>query len=112
MQDHRTARRYDLSLPIAIRVPLEKNAISRSGKTRDISARGVYFTISNNLNAGTELNLTMTLPAEVTGGTEVLIKTTGTIVRVDKRHGNGDQMVDVAAIFEMYAIVRNRAAIS
>ena len=112
MNDRRMARRYDLSLPIAIRAPLENNVISRSGKTRDISTRGVYFTTSNNLNAGTELDLTITLPAEVTGGTEVLIKATGKVVRVDRRSGNGDRNVDVAAAFEMHEIVRNEVTIA
>jgi hypothetical protein len=112
MNDRRTTRRYELSLPVIVRAPIDKEAASRTGKTRDISTRGVYFTIDNNLCAGAELDLTMILPAEVTGGTEVFIKATGKVIRVDKRSGNGDQKVDVAAVFEMYEIVRNKAAIS
>ena len=112
MKDRRTARRYDLSLPISVRVPIEKRAVSRTGKTRDISNRGVYFTIDNNLSAGAELDLTMILPPEVTGSTEVFIRATGKVIRVDKRSGNGDQKVDVAAVFEMYEIVRNEATIA
>ena len=112
MKDRRTAPRYDLSLPVVIRVPIEKEAVSRTGKTRDISTRGVYFTIDNDLSAGAELDLTMTLPAEVTGGTEVLIRATGKVVRVDKRCGNGDQTVGVAAVIELHEIVRNEAAIA
>jgi PilZ domain len=112
MTERRTARRYDLSLPIRVRLPIEKGAVSRAGKTRDISTRGVYFTIDNNLSAGAELNLTMILPAKVTGATEVCIRATGKVIRMDKRSGNGDQEVDVAAAFEMYEIVRNEAAIA
>ena len=67
MTERRTARRYDLSLPVMIRIPVEKDSGYRSGKTRDISTRGVYFTIENDLNTGAELDLTMTLPAEITG---------------------------------------------
>ena len=112
MKDRRTARRYDLSLPIIVRAPIDKEAAFRTGKTRDISTRGVYFTIDNNLSAGAELDLTMILPAEVTGDTEVFIRATGKVIRVDKRSGNGDQKVDVAAVFEMYEIVRNEATIA
>jgi hypothetical protein len=61
--EHRTTRRYDISLPVIIRVRLEKEAASRTGKTRDISSRGVYFTTDNDLSAGAELDLTLTLPA-------------------------------------------------
>ena len=73
--------------------------------------RGVYFTIDYDLRAGAALDLTMTLPTEVTAGTEVLIKATGKVIRVDKRSGNCDQKVDVAAEFETYEIVRHNDAI-
>jgi hypothetical protein len=111
MKDRRTARRYDLSLPVIVRVPIEKQTASWTGKTRDISNQGVFFTIDNDLNAGAELDLKMTLPVEVTGGTEVFIRATGKVVRVDQRFGDGDQ-VGVAAVIQMHEIVRNEAAIA
>src|SRR5271154_5729927 len=107
MNERRTARRYDLSLPVIIRVAVEKEAGSRNGKTRDISTRGVYFILDNDLNAGSELDLTMTLPAEVTGGTEVFIRAIGKVVRIERRSADGDQSVGVAAVIERYEIVRN-----
>jgi hypothetical protein len=110
MKERRTARRYDFSLPVSVRVLVENEAVSRIGKTRDISIRGVYFTIDSELNAGAELDLTMILPAEVTGSAEVFIKATGKVIRVDKRSGNDDQ--NVAAVFEMYEIVRNEDPIA
>jgi hypothetical protein len=112
MSERRTARRYDLSLPVIIRIPVEKDAGSRTGKTRDISTRGVYFTIDNDLSAGAELDLTITLPAEVTGGTEVFIRAIGKVVRVDKRSADSERPVGVAAVIERYEIVRNEAAIA
>jgi hypothetical protein len=107
MTDRRTARRYDLSLPVLIRLPVERDA--RSGKTRDISTRGVYFVIEDRFTAGTELDLTMTLPAEVTGGTEVFIRAIGKVVRVEKGPGNDDHQVGVAALIQRYEIVRNES---
>ena len=112
MMERRTARRYDLLLPVIVRVPIEKEAFSRTGKTRNISTRGVYFTIDNHLDAGAELNLTIILTAEVTGGSEVFIEATGTVVRVDKRSVNGDHEVSVAAVFKMHRIAHNEAAIA
>jgi hypothetical protein len=110
IKDRRAARRYDLSLPVIVRVPVDKNAGSWTGKTRDISNRGVYFTIDNSFRAGAELDLTMILPAEVTGATEVFIRATGKVIRADNRSGNGDRKIDVAAAFEVYEIVRNEIA--
>lgn len=112
MMERRAARRYDVSLPVSVRIPIEKEAASRTGKTRDISTRGVYFTLDKELNTGPELDLTVTLPVEVTGGTEVFIKATGKVVRVDKRSGNGDKTVGVAAVFELHEFVRNELTIA
>jgi c-di-GMP-binding flagellar brake protein YcgR len=110
MTERRTARRYDLSLPVIIRVPVEKEAASHNGKTRDISTRGVYFILDSDLEAGAEIDLTMTLPTEVTGGTEVLIRAVGKVVRVDKRSENSTQRIGVAVVIERYEIVRNEPA--
>jgi len=48
----------------------------------------------------------MTLPAEVTGGTEVFIRAVGKVVRVEKGSDKDDQ-VGVAALIQRYEIVRN-----
>ena len=110
MVNRRTARRYELSLPVIVRGPVDKEAASLTGKTRDISSHGVYFTVDNKLSAGARLDLTMILAAEVTGGTEVFIKATGRVIRVVTRSIDGEQKVDVAAILERYEIIRNEAA--
>jgi hypothetical protein len=106
MTERRTARRYDLSLPVIIRVPVEKEVSSRNGKTRDISTRGVYFTINEEMGAGAELDITLTLPAEVTRGSEVFIRAMGKVVRVDKSPENSSDRVGVAAVIERYEIIR------
>ena len=110
MNERRMARRYDLSLPIIIRMPAEKETSSHSGKTRDISTRGVYFTIDQDLSAGAELDITLTLPSEVTRGSEVFIRAMGKVVRVDKKAENGFSRVGVAAVIERYEIIRNEPA--
>jgi hypothetical protein len=45
---------------VIIRIPVENEPSARNGKTRDISTRGVYFTIDRDLNAGAELDMTLT----------------------------------------------------
>ena len=111
MTERRTARRYDLTLPVVIRVPIERETVPRSGKTRDISTHGVYLLVDNELSTGAELDLTMTLPAEVTGGTEVFIRAIGKVVRVEQTpQSNSD--LGVAAVIERYEIIRNERAVS
>jgi hypothetical protein len=90
-----------------IRLPIDREVSARNGKTRDISTRGVYFTLEDDMNSGSELDITLTLPAEVTRGSEVFIRAMGKVVRVDRRPDNGSTRVGVAAVIERYEIIRN-----
>jgi c-di-GMP-binding flagellar brake protein YcgR len=110
MTERRTARRYDLSLPIIIRVPTERELASQQGKTRDVSTHGLYFVVEQNLEAGSELDLTLTLPAEITHGTEVFVRALGKVVRVERRMEDGNTRMGVAAVIERYDIIRGEAA--
>jgi len=110
MTERRTTRRYDLSLPIIIRIPTERTLDSQQGKTRDISTRGLYFVIDQNLEAGSELDITLTLPAEITHGTEVFVRALGKVVRVERRMEDDSSRMGVAAVIERYDIIRGEAA--
>ena len=106
MTERRIARRYDLSLPVIIRVPTERIAESQRGKTRDVSTRGVYFVLDQDLEAGSDLDITLTLPAEITHGSDVFVRALGRIVRVEKRLEDGNTRMGVAAVIERYDIIR------
>ncbi|HVB85129.1 MAG TPA: PilZ domain-containing protein [Candidatus Dormibacteraeota bacterium] len=110
MTERRTARRYDLSLPVNVRVPISREPKPQSGRTRDISTRGVYFTVQNDLAPGTELDFTLTLPAEITRGSEVLVRAHGRVVRVDKRSDDNYESTGVAAVIERYDIIRGESS--
>jgi hypothetical protein len=110
MTERRTTRRYDLSLPVIIRIPTERPVDSQEGKTRDISTRGLYFVIEQDLEAGSELDITLTLPAEITHGTEVFVRALGKVVRVERRTEDGTARMGVAAVIERYDIIRGEAA--
>ena len=112
MTERRTARRYDLSLPVIIRVPTERLPDSQKGKTRDVSTRGLYFVLDQDLEAGSELDITLTLPAEITHGGEVFVRALGKVVRVERRMEDGSARLGVAAVIERYDIIRgeNRRA--
>ncbi|HET8925078.1 MAG TPA: PilZ domain-containing protein [Candidatus Acidoferrum sp.] len=110
MSERRTTRRYDLSLPIIIRVPTDREMDSQQGKTRDISTRGLYFVVDQNMEAGSHLDITLTLPAELTRGTEVLVRALGKIIRVERRFEDGNDRMGVAAVIERYDIIRGQAA--
>jgi c-di-GMP-binding flagellar brake protein YcgR len=106
MTERRTTRRYDLSLPISIRFAAESLINRQDGKTRDISTRGLYFVVPRDLEAGSVLDITLTLPAEITHGTDVLVRAHGKVVRVEHRLEDGETRMGVAAIIERYDIIR------
>ena len=110
MTERRTTRRYDLSLPVVIRVPAEHALDSQLGKTRDVSTRGLYFVVDQNMESGSQLDITLTLPAEVTHGSEVLIRALGKVVRVERRMEDGNVRMGVAAVIERYDMFRGKAA--
>lgn len=110
MTERRMARRYDLSLPVNIRLPINREPRSHSGHTRDISTRGVYFMTQRELAPGTEIDFTLTLPTEITRGAEVLVRAHGRVIRVDKRVEEDQDAVGVAAVIERYDIIRGETS--
>jgi hypothetical protein len=110
MTERRMARRYDLSLPVNVRLPINREPGTHNGQTRDISTRGVYFVMQKDLAPGTEVDFTLTLPAEITRGTEVFVRAHGRVVRVDKQDDDTPETIGVAAVIERYDIIRGEAS--
>lgn len=110
MTERRAARRYDLSLPVLVRLAVNKEPHSHNGQTRDISTRGVYFILDREIAPGTELDFTLTLPAEITRGTEVFVRAHGKVVRTDKHDDDMHPCIGVAAVIERYDIIRGEPA--
>ena len=106
--DRRSAARYLLSLPVTARVPDRTEPVA--GMTRNISAHGVYFTTDLIMTPGSFLDLSLTLPAKFTGGTEGVIRTQGKVVRVEREAGAGH--IGVVMVIQKYEIVRAKANLS
>jgi hypothetical protein len=106
MSERRLARRYDLTLPVSIRFSSEKLVVRQEGKTRDISTKGLYFVVTRDLEDGSDLDLTLTLPGEITHGSDVFVRAQGKVVRVERRLEDGEQRLGVAAVIERYDIIR------
>ena len=109
MMERRTARRYDLTLPVSIRFAADNIVSRQEGKTRDISTRGLYFVVPRELEADSELDIMLTLPAEITHGGDVFVRAQGKIVRVERRLEDGEPRLGVAAVIERYDIMRGEA---
>src|SRR3954468_23008757 len=93
--DKRGARRFPLSLPVAVKVNPAENAEFFS-ETRDVSARGVFFYMESAPAEGSEVEFTLTLPPEITLTEALRIHCSGRVVRIDR--GNGAKFGIAAAI--------------
>jgi hypothetical protein len=62
--------------------------------------------MQKDMSPGTELDFTLTLPAEITRGTEVFVRAHGRVIRVDKRQDDNHESIGVAAVIERYDIIR------
>jgi hypothetical protein len=109
VNERRTTRRYDLTLPVIVRVTTEHSLVRQEGNTRDISTRGLYFVVDEDVQPGSELDITLTLPAEVTRGSEVCVKALGRVLRVECRIEDQTPRMGVAAMIERYDIIRTEA---
>ena len=103
-QERRTQRRFDLQLPVQVRVPLDAEEQEETS-TRDISARGIRFTFSQKLEPGSELECVVTLPPEICQGNNIRVRILGRIVRSDPAGPEG--RTGVVATIERYEFLRS-----
>ena len=95
--ERRTSRRFNMSLPLSVRLSNEAGAEKR-GETRDVSFRGLYFLMDSQLEPGAAIEFVLTLPKEITMAGDVHIRCFGQVVRVDDHDGRRG----VAARIERY----------
>jgi hypothetical protein len=97
--ERRTSRRFNMSLPLSVRIPAEEGAgQEKNAETRDVSFRGLYFLIDGRVEPGTAIEFVLTLPKEITMAGDVHIRCYGQVVRVDDHNGRRG----VAARIERY----------
>jgi PilZ domain len=102
-QERRQARRYDVLLPVVVQAAARQCCSARS---RDISTGGTYlFVESDDLFPGTKVELTLSFPKELTGGTGMLMRAHGQIIRVDRYSGDETRRLGVAVVFDTYDLI-------
>jgi hypothetical protein len=81
-QERRTAQRFDFNLPVAIKLP-EAERIE-FGFTQNICARGAFFYADCPVVEGIGLQLTFTMPSEITLMDNLRVRCCGHVMRVEK----------------------------
>jgi hypothetical protein len=98
MEERRGTRRFALRLPVDVRLAGSDHEVHT--QTKDVSARGVYFYLSNAVEEGEQIDFTLTLPPEITLTDSIHVKCRGRAVRVEPEAQAGK--TGIAAIIEEY----------
>ena len=102
-REHRRHRRYQISFPIEICAP-EKVDTTVQTTSRDISAKGIYFTISPGVELGSPLEFYLSLPPQMCQGKRVRVHCSGRVVRREPQ-AEPDR-IGVAAVIDEYEFVQ------
>jgi hypothetical protein len=75
-----------------------------NAEAENMSERGVFFYFNNAMAVGTSIELSMTMPADVTGGLPMKIRCTARVVRVEPGK-TADGKVGIAAHIERFETI-------
>jgi c-di-GMP-binding flagellar brake protein YcgR len=82
-RERRTHRRVPADLPVSIR-PSETSPAT-TAHTRDVSTNGIFFYADARMEPGSELEIVLILPAELTQGEQRWVCCQATVVRVEEQ---------------------------
>ena len=97
-EDKRSTRRFALRLPVSVRYG--EDEAEHSAQTRDVSARGICFYLDSEIQAGSAIDFTLTLPPEITLTESIRVQCKGRVLRVEGNTPAGKMAV--AAVIEEY----------
>lgn len=79
--DRRSGRRIATRVPTRVRTP---EGVDQTAQTRDVSANGVFLYTKSRMEKGTDVELVLILPPELTSGEKCWVCCQATIVRVEE----------------------------
>jgi hypothetical protein len=80
--ERRVGQRFPFLLPVSFRATT--TGVEGLGFTQDLSSRGVFFLTGAALHEGDEIELTLTMPSEITLGENMRVRCRGRILRMVK----------------------------
>ncbi len=84
--ERRIGQRFAFNLPVSLREV--STSAEGLGFTQDVSSRGAFFFTDMQLSEGTEIELTLRMPSEITLGDSMQVRCRGRVLRVVKAMDN------------------------
>jgi len=85
--ERRAARRFSMMLPLKVRLSGAEEGAEKQGRTRDVSFRGLYFTVEASVETGSSIEFVLTLPQQITLAGDVNIRCYARVLRVEVEDG-------------------------
>lgn len=101
--ERRSARRFQIQLPLTVRWTSGSSIGEAKTKSKDVSSRGVYFSLPKSIKQGSPVEILLTLPNEITRAGPVRVRCLGRIQRTET-HVEGS--IGVVAAIERYEFLR------
>jgi hypothetical protein len=101
----RAAERFPLNLPMTVRWTTRSGIAEAQTESQDVSSGGIYFFLPKQIEDGSQVEIVMTLPHEITldGQTQTRVRCQGRVRRTEVVELN---RVGVAAQIESYKFLR------
>ena len=111
--ERRVGQRFPYLLPVAFRQPAD--GIEGVGFTQDVSSRGVFLLTDAPLVAGSEIEITLNMPSEITLGESMRVRCRGRVLRVVRPANGGssglaETKIGVAVRLEGYEYLAEPAS--
>lgn len=85
--ERRSRRRHPVRLPVSVKSPSQD--IATTGFTRDLSTGGIFLYTDSQISAGSELEVVLILPPEITKSEQQWVCCRASVVRVEDRSEGG-----------------------
>jgi hypothetical protein len=85
--ERRGAQRFEMHLPLAVRF----DGRTVPGFTQDLSGRGIFFYAETTLAEGAIVELTFTMPSEITLAENMPVRCRGRVLRASASHAGHSQ---------------------
>jgi hypothetical protein len=105
MDERRQATRFDLKLPVILRWRDGEKLREAHTISQDVSSNGIYFLLSEGIQDGTNVEVEMTLPSQITRAGPVRVRCLGRIQRCEEANG---VTTGVAASINKYQFLADR----
>jgi hypothetical protein len=102
--DRRRAPRIPAKVPVKLRPTEGTTPYMHSAESINLSERGLYFVMPGpGMEPGTKIEVTFTMPGDVTGGMPMKVRCTARVVRVEPPSKDGK--IGVAAHIDRFETV-------